>query len=42
MMSCQSLTTASVAVMALRRLMPALFTRIETGPTLLGDLLGDA
>ena len=39
MMSCQSFTTASRSpVKALRRLMPALFTRIETLPTLLADL----
>ena len=39
MMSCQSLTTASgSAVNALRRLMPALLTRIETWPTSAGDL----
>ena len=34
MMSCQSLTTASgAAVKGLRRLMPALLTRMETRPT---------
>ncbi len=33
-MSCQSLATVSAsAVKALRRVMPALLTRIETGPT---------
>src|SRR6478672_8694792 len=40
MMSSQSLITASVApVMPLRRAMPALLTRIVTGPTLLATCL---
>ena len=42
MMSCQSLITASASpVKALRRLMPALLTRIETLPTSPATLRGD-
>ena len=41
MMSCQSLATASgSAVKALRRVMPASLTRIDTAAELLGDLVG--
>ena len=43
MMSSQSLITASSApVMPLRRAMPALLTRIETGPTLSATCLAIA
>jgi len=42
MMSCQSLMTASASpVNALRRLMPALLTRIETGPICSSIVPGD-